>query len=58
LFFLSIAVGTSAAGALATLYSIQDELRYFLIVGLASVAVGVVIIALGGWIRRMMGDVR
>jgi POT family proton-dependent oligopeptide transporter len=58
LFFLSIAVGTSAAGALATFYTTDDEFTYFLIVGASSIAVGLVVAALGGWIRRMMSGVR
>jgi POT family proton-dependent oligopeptide transporter len=58
LFFLSIAVGTSAAGALASFYSPDTEFGYFLVVGASSIAVGVVIAVLGGWIRRMMSGVR
>ncbi len=58
LFFLSVAVGTSAAGALASLYSTAHEFGYFLIVGACSVAVGLLLVVLGGWIRRMMEGVR
>ena len=40
LFFLSIALGSSAAGSLSGFYSAETEVPYFLMIGLASIAVG------------------
>ncbi|MDN5725413.1 MAG: oligopeptide:H+ symporter, partial [Propionibacteriales bacterium] len=58
LFFLSIAVGSSVSGALAGLYTPDSERPYFLIIGLSSIGVGVLVAALSGWISRKMVDVR
>ncbi len=40
LFFLSLAIGTSLAGSLSTLYSSETELYYLIVVGLVPVIVG------------------
>ena len=40
LYFLSIAVGTATAGTLAGFYDPERETPYFLIIGVASIAVG------------------
>lgn len=58
LFFLSIAVGSSMSGALSAGYDPNDEVPYFLLVGLASIGVSVVIAVLSRWISRMMRGVR
>lgn len=59
LHFLSVAIGSAAAGTLAGYYRPDDhgaERTYFLLVGLASVAVGVVMFALRPWVwTRLRG---
>ncbi|MCX5043018.1 peptide MFS transporter [Aldersonia sp. NBC_00410] len=57
LFFLSVALGSSMAGSLAGHYNPENEVPYFLWVGLASIAVSVVIVAMTPWIKRMMAGV-
>ena len=58
LFFLSIAVGSAGAGALGGFYTESSERPYFLIIGGASIAVGVLVALLSRWINKMMIDVR
>ena len=57
LFFLSIAIGSSASGALAGLYTSMPEFSYFLVVGGASIVVGIIVALLSPLIRRLMGGV-
>ncbi|QDP97630.1 peptide MFS transporter [Microlunatus elymi] len=57
LFFLSVAIGSSAAGALAGLYTTDNDVAYFLPIGAASIAVGIILAVMSRWIRRMMGGV-
>ncbi|MGO2659696.1 peptide MFS transporter [Mycetocola reblochoni] len=58
LYFLSIALGSAAAGTLSGLYDTRNEMPYFLLVGLASIAVGVTLFLLRTPILRMMRGVR
>ncbi|MGI5241093.1 peptide MFS transporter [Dactylosporangium sp. CA-139066] len=58
LFFLSVALGTAAAGALATNYSPAREVPYFAVLGGAAIVLGAVIAALTPWIRARMHGVR
>ncbi len=58
LHFLSIALGSAAAGALSGLYSTDDEVPYFLTIGLASIAVGIVLATVKAPILRLMRGVR
>ncbi|GAA2326504.1 oligopeptide:H+ symporter [Dactylosporangium salmoneum] len=58
LFFLSVALGTAAAGALATRYDPDHEVPYFSILGGAAIALGAVVAALTPAIRRLMHGVR
>jgi POT family proton-dependent oligopeptide transporter len=58
LFFLSIAVGTATAGTLAGFYDPERETPYFLLVGGASIVVGVALLAGRRWISRRMVGVR
>lgn len=58
LFFLSIAIGSSAAGWLSTQYDENNEQPYFLFIGLASIVVAVVMTLLRPWIVKMMRGVR
>lgn len=43
LYFLSVALGSAAAGAISAWYSADNEVPYFMWIGLASIAVGVVL---------------
>ncbi|MGO3886961.1 MAG: peptide MFS transporter [Mycetocola sp.] len=58
LYFLSIALGSAAAGTLSGFYSTKNEVPYFLVVGLASIAVGVVLFLVRTPILRLMRGVR
>ena len=58
LFFLSVAVGSAGAGSLAGFYDPADERPYFLTLGGASIAVGVVLLLTKKWISRLMVGVR
>jgi proton-dependent oligopeptide transporter, POT family len=57
LFFLSIAVGSAAAGWLARFYDPENETGYFLMLGGASIAVGIVIAVMNKWITRKMAGI-
>lgn len=57
LFFLSVALGSSLAGTLSRFYDQDNEVPYFATVGLASIAIGVVLAVLSPWIRRLMRGV-
>ncbi|WP_068274685.1 peptide MFS transporter [Aldersonia kunmingensis] len=54
LFFLSVALGSSMAGTLGGYYNTEDEVPYFLAVGLASIATSVIMVLMTPWIRKMM----
>lgn len=61
LFFLSVALGSSIAGWLATYYKADDptaERTYFLVLGLGAIAVGAWMVALRSWILEMMSGIR
>jgi proton-dependent oligopeptide transporter, POT family len=58
LFFLSIAVGSAGAGSLAGLYDPERETPYFLLLGLASIVVGVALLVANRPISRLMSGVR
>jgi POT family proton-dependent oligopeptide transporter len=57
LFFLSVALGSVLAGYLGKFYSADHEVLYFGVLGLISVAVGVVLAAITKPVRRLMGGV-
>lgn len=57
LYFLSIALGTAMAGALAGFYDPTDETPFFLWVGLAAVVTGLVVMAASKPIHRLMAGV-
>ncbi|PTR23564.1 POT family proton-dependent oligopeptide transporter [Rhodococcus sp. OK519] len=57
LFFLSVALGSSLAGTLSRFYDEDNEVPYFATIGLASIAIGVVLAVLSPWIRRLMRGV-
>ncbi|WP_149361633.1 peptide MFS transporter [Lolliginicoccus suaedae] len=52
LYFLSVAMGSALAGTLARFYDPAREAPYFLSLGLVSIVVGLVTLALVPWIRR------
>jgi proton-dependent oligopeptide transporter, POT family len=58
LFFLSVALGTSASGLLATYYDPGNEVPYFTILGLVAVAAGVVLLVFARPVLRLMRGVR
>ncbi|OZC52317.1 MULTISPECIES: peptide MFS transporter [Nocardiaceae] len=58
LFFLSVALGSAMAGTLAGYYDQDNPNPFFYTVGGASIAVGVVLVALTPWIKKMMSGVR
>ena len=57
LFFLSVALGSVLAGYLGKFYSADHEAAYFGVLGLISVAVGLVLAAFTKPIRRLMAGV-
>jgi proton-dependent oligopeptide transporter, POT family len=57
LYFFSVGLGTSMSGVLAKYYSADGEFAYFGILGAVAIAVGVVVLALSGWISRLMEGV-
>ena len=61
LFFLSVSIGSALSGVLAGYYDPNDagaERTYFLVLGVASIVMAVVMVALTPWIRRRMMGVR
>jgi POT family proton-dependent oligopeptide transporter len=58
LFFLSVATGSSLAGVVSSWYDETNEVPYFLIVGLAAIAVGLVVAVLSRWTLKKMHGVR
>lgn len=57
LYFLSIALGTAMSGKLAGYYDWHDEGGYFLVLGLAAVAVGLALLVAVKPIRALMAGV-
>ena len=57
LFFLSVAVGSAAAGWLARFYDPEHERPYFLLLGGASIVIGIAIAAMNRWITRKMAGI-
>ncbi|MCT2584438.1 peptide MFS transporter [Actinophytocola gossypii] len=55
--YLSIALGTSTAGALAKYYAVDAEAPYFATVGLAAVGFGVLLALISPYVRRLMSGV-
>ena len=58
LFFLSVALGPAMSGSLAGCYDVNDEQPFFLWVGAASIAVGVVMLLATKPIKALMSGVR
>ena len=57
LYFFSVGLGTSMSGVLAGYYDASREFAYFGIIGLVAIAVGAVVLALSGWVSRLMEGV-
>jgi len=58
LFFLSVALGTSVSGLLATFYDPRNEVPYFLVLGLVAVVAGLLLLAVARPVLRLMRGVR
>jgi POT family proton-dependent oligopeptide transporter len=58
LLFLSIALGTAMAGVLAEYYSDENQVPYFSTLGLIAIVVGVVLILMTPFIKKLMSGVR
>ncbi|OLR91487.1 peptide MFS transporter [Actinokineospora bangkokensis] len=58
LFYLSVALGSSVAGALAEFYDADEEPAYFGLLGAGAIALGVVMAALTPMVKRLMEGVR
>jgi POT family proton-dependent oligopeptide transporter len=53
-----VATGSSLAGVVSSWYDETNEVPYFLIVGLAAIAVGLVVAVLSRWTLKKMHGVR
>ncbi|MBZ8177345.1 MFS transporter [Corynebacterium poyangense] len=61
LWLMAVAMGTSLAGTLAKFYNPEDasaENSFFLILGCASIALGIVLLLMKGWVLRRFQGVR
>jgi proton-dependent oligopeptide transporter, POT family len=58
LYYLSVALGTAGSGLLAGYYDPKNEVPYFLILGLAAAAVGVVLLLVARPVLKLMRGVR
>lgn len=58
LYFLSVALGSAGAGAISSFYSVENEVPYFLWIGLASIAVGAALFLARRPILSLMRGVR
>jgi POT family proton-dependent oligopeptide transporter len=58
LFFLSIALGTALSGMLSGYYDPKNEVPYFTVLGVAAIAVGLVLAALTKPLKKLMSGVR
>ncbi|QYN23629.1 peptide MFS transporter [Amycolatopsis sp. DSM 110486] len=55
--FLSVSLGTAMSGKLAESYDVHDETPYFSIIGVVAIVIGLVLLALIPFIRRLMKGV-
>ena len=58
LFFLSVALGTALSGTLAGYYTVDDQVRYFGILGAIAIALGLLLVLITPRVRALMGGVR
>ncbi len=57
LYFFSVGLGTSMSGVLAGFYDASREVAYFGLCGVATILVGLVMVALSPWVRARMAGV-
>lgn len=57
LYFFSVGLGTAMSGVLAGYYDPAHEFAYFGIIGVVAIVVGCVVMALSGWVSRLMEGV-
>ena len=57
LFFLSVALGTAMSGLLTGYYSEQNEVPYFLWLGIAAIVFCAVLLAIAKPVKALMGGV-
>jgi len=57
LYFFSVGLGTAMSGVLAGYYDPAREFAYFGIIGVVAIVVGCVVMALSGWVSRLMEGV-
>ena len=57
LYFFSVGLGTSMSGVLARYYDPAREFAYFGIIGAVAIFAGLVVLAIGPWISRLMEGV-
>jgi POT family proton-dependent oligopeptide transporter len=57
LYFFSVGLGTSMSGVLAGYYDQAHEFAYFGIIGAVAIVAGVVVLAISGWVSRLMEGV-
>ncbi|MEV6896300.1 peptide MFS transporter [Amycolatopsis sp. NPDC051372] len=55
--FLSVSLGTAMSGKLAESYDVHDETPYFLIIGGVAIVIGLVLLALIPFIKKLMKGV-
>lgn len=58
LFFLTVSLGSAASGSLAGLYSADNEISYFLTIGLVSIVVAIALVLGRKPILKLLGGVR
>ncbi|MBW4095473.1 MAG: MFS transporter [Acidobacteria bacterium] len=58
LYFLAVSLGTSVSGMLAGLYNPDDEVPYFVGIGIAGVVAAVCLLAAAPTVKRLMGSMK
>lgn len=58
LYFVSVSLGTASAGTLAGMYSSENEVPYFLIIGVSAIVVALLLLAVSRPILRLMRGIR
>lgn len=58
LYFTSVSLGTVLAGWLARFYSVETEVTYFTVLGIGTIAIGLLLWSLNKWIVQRMAGVR
>ncbi|WP_114854845.1 peptide MFS transporter [Brachybacterium sp. YJGR34] len=58
LYYLAVALGTALSGALATFYSAENEVLYFGVLGVVTIGLGLIMLAIAKPVGRAMRGVR